>query len=105
MLAVVYRAARELFPLSADHVGCVTVYIDQLKAEGDIESLCATAGIRNLWMLVREGEREAVVKKYVLLDNISLTAPKEPHHSSPRAADRQISTRHGVVHTAVAETI
>ena len=33
---------------SADHVGCVTVYIDQLKAEADIESLCATAGIGNL---------------------------------------------------------
>ena len=31
-------------------------------------------------MLVREGEREAVAKKYVLLDNISLTAPEEPHH-------------------------
>ena len=75
VLAVVYRAARELFPLSADHVGCVTVYIDQLKAEADIESLCATAGIGNLWMLVREGEREAVAKKYVLLHNISLTAP------------------------------
>ena len=80
VLAVVYRAARELFPLSADHVGCVTVYIDQLKAEADIESLCATAGIGNLWMLVREGEHEAAAKKYVLLDNIRLTAPKEPHH-------------------------
>ena len=102
VLAVVYRAARELFPLSADHVGCVTVYIDQLKAEADIESLCATAGIGNLWMLVREGEREAVAKKYVLLDNIHLTALKEPHHVL-RIDKSLLAT---AVHTAVAvETI
>ena len=101
VLAVVYRAARELFPLSADHVGCVTVHIDQLKAEADIESLCATAGIGNLWMLVREGEREAVAKKYVLLDNISLMAPKEPHHVL-RIDKSLLAT---AVHTAVAETI
>jgi len=80
VLAGVYRAARELFPLSADHGGCVIVHIDQLKAEGDIESLCATAGIGNLWMLVRKGEREAVAERYALFDNVSLTPPDEPHH-------------------------
>mmetsp|Transcript_22047 Transcript_22047/g.52227 ORF Transcript_22047/g.52227 Transcript_22047/m.52227 type:complete len:706 (-) Transcript_22047:132-2249(-) len=79
VLAGVYRAARELFPLSADHGGCVIVHIDQLKAEGDIESLCATAGIGNLWMLVRKGEREAVAERYALFDNVSLTPPDEPH--------------------------
>jgi hypothetical protein len=104
VLAVVYRAARELFPLSADHVGCVTVHIDQLKAdsaEGGIEILCATAGIGNLWMLVRKGEREAVAEQYALLDNITLTAPKEPHHVL-RIDKSLLAT---AVHTAVAETI
>jgi len=80
VLAGVYRAARELFPLSADHGGCVIVHIDQLKAEGDIGSLCATAGIGNLWLLVRKGEREAVAERYALFDNVSLAPPDEPHH-------------------------
>ena len=80
VLAGVYRAARELYPLSDDHCGCVIVHIDQLKAEGNIESLCATAGIGNLWMLVRKGEREAVAERYALFDNVSLTPPNEPHH-------------------------
>jgi len=79
VLAGVYRAARLLFPLSDSYSGAVLVHIDQLKAAGDIESLCASSGIGDLWMLLRKGEREAVVERFALFDSVSLPAEDELH--------------------------
>ena len=79
VLAGVYRAARVLFPLGDSYSGAVLVHIDQLKAAGDIESLCASSGIGDLWMLVRKGEQEAVVERLALFDSVSLPPADELH--------------------------
>ena len=79
VLAGVYRAARVLFPLGDSYSGAVLVHIDQLKAAGDIESLCASSGIGDLWMLVCKGEQEAVVERLALFDSVSLPPADELH--------------------------
>lgn len=79
VLAGVYRAARVLFPLGDSYSGAVLVHIDQLMAAGDIESLCASSGIGDLWMLVRKGEQEAVVERLALFDSVSLPPADELH--------------------------
>ena len=79
VLACVYRAARSLFPLSdADSKGTI-VYIDRLNAAGPADSLCSAIGVGQLWLLVRTGDREAVVQRYSLLEHIVFEPPKEAY--------------------------
>ena len=80
LLACVYRAARSLFPLSdrGSDVG-VIVYIDQLNKAGPADSLCAAVGDGQLWLLIRTGDCEAVVKRYSLFNHTRFKPPTEAY--------------------------
>ena len=82
VLAGVYRAARALFPPSEGIGGTVLVYIDQLKAGGDAESLCTCQQPSKIWILVRKSERECVVQHHTVFDETSMKVsplPVEEH--------------------------
>ena len=81
VLALVYRAARSLFPACSTMGSSGTiVYIDQLNASGPADSLCSNINVGQLWLLVQTGDREAVVQRYILFDHKALAQPPaEPH--------------------------
>ena len=84
VLAEVYRAARNLFPLqqaeSDGPIGTVTVHIDQLKAAGAAKDLCTTGPAEGqVWLLVRTSDHEASVQGLSLFEDAVIMAPSEPH--------------------------
>ena len=75
VLAEVYRSARGLFPLS-DSGGGAIVYVDRLKTVASVCSLCS-ASDGHIWLLLREGNNEAVTQPFSLFDNRAL--PTKEH--------------------------
>ena len=81
VLASVYRAARSLFPVSNSEGSSGTiVYIDQLNAAGPADDLCSACGDGQMWLLVRQSDREAVVQRYSLFDHNFFEPPAKACH-------------------------
>ena len=81
VLASVYRAARSLFPLSDAKSSDVTiVHINELNAAGPADSLCSATRGDQLWLLVKTGDREAVVQHYIIFDDTGLKQPPKEAH-------------------------
>ena len=80
VLASVYRAARSLFPVSDTQGSSGTiVYVDQLNAAGPADDLCSSLGHGQMWLLVQQSDREAVVQRYSLFDHNLLEPPAKAH--------------------------
>ena len=81
VLASVYRAARSLFPVSdSESSSGIIVYIDQLNAAGPASDLCSACGDGQMWLLVRQSNREAVVQRYSLFDHNLFEPPAKAYH-------------------------
>ena len=80
VLASVYRAARSLFPLSDIEGSSGTiVYIDQLNAAGPADDICSATGDGQMWLLVQQSDREAVVQRYSFFDHNVFEQPAKPY--------------------------
>ena len=86
VLVSVYRAARSLFPVSdSEGSSGIIVYIDQLNAAGPANGLCSACGDGQIWLLVQQSDREAVVQRYSLFDHNLFDPLLEPHAKAYRA--------------------
>jgi len=76
ILAEVYRAARQLFPLQPEAEGSsVTIFIDQLKAHKTAEKISAVHATGRCWLLVQKASGEAMAEETWLSELPRLIAP------------------------------
>ena len=76
VLASVYRASRSMFPFSdAESTKGALVYLDQLSARGPADSLYSDNSAEARWILVQNGDFEAVVQHHSLIVDGQICVP------------------------------
>lgn len=81
MLAEIYRAARQLWPMRADSAGeGVTVHIGKLRGLKVVDDISSASYLKGqVWLLVQTSAQEAVVQLESISDAVSLAANGTPH--------------------------